>query len=746
MAANLSTPFLVTSESHGLEPPSVTLDTRPVATLGEALLAAGNGSIIQLSGGEFLHSPALLTGAKRVDLQIRGNRLGGASILPDLRIYARNKDGATPNRTSIRDITFRYTNSGSGYILSPSIGSILYNPATPTLSDFSLVNVSLEGIHTGNIGTSGTYMDLSGAKNILFDGLQASLTGQHGFNPVTGIGGGFLLFVESGENIQIVNSIFKETGYSSSLILLFMPDAKVDGNIFIGGGLVRQDTLDPAGNPRGERFYNAGGSLTRNHLTGGAFFDFLFMEADQGTVWHDYKIRHATADGTYGLRTEVSNNTFEIIPSGEGVLIRSDADAARVQSMLSIFNNHFHHGVAVRSGISEPHHLVFGANTINGIRFDHLHVGGTADDTIDVSFTSGTANWISGGPGNDVLTGAIAASDAFVFWAPLDSSSNVDRINTFTTDAGNIDQIWLDRYQFPALFSNDGLLDPGSFTLSTSDLAQGSSSQVIYNLSSGQLSYDRDGDGPGLALAFAILNQKPTLTSSEIRLFGGDVPQENIPAGGTELLATPDGRTIRFDPLQYIASYPDLIRAFGADAAAGSWHYINWGFNEGRRIDSFDPAQYLAGHDALITRFGSDTAAATRQYISEGFAAGTPADAFDEFRYLASNPDLITSYRSRPADAAEHYLSTGRFNGSSRTAFDPLQYIASYPDLIRAFGADAAAGSWHYVLWGSGEGRMADRFDEASYLAAHPELQTTIGADPSALAAHFIASSASAFA
>ena len=383
----------------------------------------------------------------------------------------------------------------------------------------------------------------------------------------------------------------------------------------------------------------------------------------------------------------------------------------------------------------------FGANTISGVHFDRLHVGGTAGDSINASISTGANNWISGGPGNDVLTGATDASDAFVFWSPLDSSQNFDRINSFSTGPVDADQIWLDRYRFPNLVSNDGILDSGSFTLSTSNLARGSLAQVIYNQSTGQLSYDQDGEGPGRALAFALLSEKPTLTSSNILLFGGDAKQDTNATGGTQMLVTPDGRTIRFDPLRYIASNPDLIGAFGANASAGTWHYLNWGFSEGRRIDAFDPAHYLAGNDTLLARFGSDTAAANRQYITEGFAAGTPADAFDEFRYLASNPDLITNYRSRPAEAAQHYLSTGRFNGSSRTAFDPLQYIASYPDLIKAFGANAFAGSWHYVLWGSNEGRLPDRFDEVGYLAANPQLRNTIGTDPSALATHFITAS-----
>ncbi|MFN9872611.1 MAG: hypothetical protein ACK55E_14395, partial [Cyanobacteriota bacterium] len=240
--------------------------------------------------------------------------------------------------------------------------------------------------------------------------------------------------------------------------------------------------------------------------------------------------------------------------------------------------------------------------------------------------------------------------------------------------------------------------------------------------------------GGELAVAGEVQGSLPGSTGAG----GRDAFLLRMGTSGSQLLVTPDGRTISFDPLRYIASHPDLINAFGANAAAGTWHYLNWGFNEGRRIDAFDPAQYLAGNDVLLSRFGADTAAATRQYISEGFAAATPADAFDEFRYLASNPGLIPAYRSRPADAAQQYLNTGRFNGSSRTAFDPLRYIASHPDLINAFGASATSGSWHYVNWGSTEGRRIDAFDPAQYLAGNDALIARFGSDTAAATRHYI--------
>ena len=65
------------------------------------------------------------------------------------------------------------------------------------------------------------------------------------------------------------------------------------------------------------------------------------------------------------------------------------------------------------------------------------------------------------------------------------------------------------------------------------------------------------------------------------------------------------------DGLQYIASYPDLIRAFGPNPAAGQAHYEHYGRAEGRRPDTFDERQYLAGYPDLRAAFGADGTAAT---------------------------------------------------------------------------------------------------------------------------------------
>ena len=77
-----------------------------------------------------------------------------------------------------------------------------------------------------------------------------------------------------------------------------------------------------------------------------------------------------------------------------------------------------------------------------------------------------------------------------------------------------------------------------------------------------------------------------------------------------------------FDGLQYIASHPDLIPAFGLDEAAGEQHYLAFGEAEGRAVDTFDEQQYLARHPDLQAAFDADGDAATAHYIQFGFAEG----------------------------------------------------------------------------------------------------------------------------
>lgn len=162
-----------------------------------------------------------------------------------------------------------------------------------------------------------------------------------------------------------------------------------------------------------------------------------------------------------------------------------------------------------------------------------------------------------------------------------------------------------------------------------------------------------------------------------------------------------------FDPLQYLASYGDLIEAFGTDTAAATQHYITNGQFEGRLIDGFDQEQYLRNYEDLSNAFGSDGNAATLHYITNGYFEGRTDRiiGFDGLQYIASHDDLIAAFGPNPAAGEQHYISNGRDEGRSIDLFDEKQYLANYPDLAAAFGGNGTSATLHYIVAGAGEGR-----------------------------------------
>ena len=117
---------------------------------------------------------------------------------------------------------------------------------------------------------------------------------------------------------------------------------------------------------------------------------------------------------------------------------------------------------------------------------------------------------INGGLGNDSLTGGLG-SDSFVFNTTLNAKTNVDTIVDFVPD---VDQIQLAK-NIMTKIGNVGNLNANVFTLSTQPL--NATSRIIYDSSSGGLSYDADGIGSIPAIQFAIIgvSTHPNLSSTD---------------------------------------------------------------------------------------------------------------------------------------------------------------------------------------------------------------------------------------
>ena len=96
------------------------------------------------------------------------------------------------------------------------------------------------------------------------------------------------------------------------------------------------------------------------------------------------------------------------------------------------------------------------------------------------------------------------------------------------------------------------------------------------------------------------------------------------------------------DVLRYVASHPDLISAFGTSVTKARQHYLDWGYNEGRKI-TFEPLSYTASHTDLIAAFGVDEEKAVTHYIQWGFKEGRQV-TFKPLNYIASHADLIGAF------------------------------------------------------------------------------------------------------
>lgn len=167
-----------------------------------------------------------------------------------------------------------------------------------------------------------------------------------------------------------------------------------------------------------------------------------------------------------------------------------------------------------------------------------------------------------------------------------------------------------------------------------------------------------------------------------------------------------------FDGNSYLASFSDLMLAFGANASAAFDHYVDYGFSEGRSRDHFDEWQYEASYNDLIVAFGANGVAATQHFVQYGFSEGRAVDAFDGLQYIASYGDLIHAFggpsgtaNSVDAAAAHHFVDYGFAEHRVRDNFDAAQYLANYADLKSAFGTDQNAASLHYIEYGYFEGR-----------------------------------------
>jgi uncharacterized delta-60 repeat protein len=121
-----------------------------------------------------------------------------------------------------------------------------------------------------------------------------------------------------------------------------------------------------------------------------------------------------------------------------------------------------------------------------------------------------TRDSLFGKGGNDSLTGGPQA-DRFVMDTAPDGATNNDTITDF---APGSDKLVLSEVIYSSVPS--GPLAAGSFVSGSSPAAADADDHILYDTTTGAVSYDADGSGPTDAIVFATLSNHPALTAQDV--------------------------------------------------------------------------------------------------------------------------------------------------------------------------------------------------------------------------------------
>ncbi len=169
-----------------------------------------------------------------------------------------------------------------------------------------------------------------------------------------------------------------------------------------------------------------------------------------------------------------------------------------------------------------------GSGIIASLANGSINTGDAAADTyVEVENLTGSAfddylygnsgnNVIDGGAGNDILKGYAgndhlignSGDDVFMFNTALNTTTNVDSIQGYNVAD---DAIWLDDSVFKSLAT--GTLSASAFRIGSA--AADASDRIIYDSSTGKVSYDIDGAGGAGAIQFALLSKNLALTYAD---------------------------------------------------------------------------------------------------------------------------------------------------------------------------------------------------------------------------------------
>jgi len=158
-----------------------------------------------------------------------------------------------------------------------------------------------------------------------------------------------------------------------------------------------------------------------------------------------------------------------------------------------------------------------GNDTLNGGSGNDTMAGGDGNDILqggsgnDILRGDNGDDILAGGLGNDILFAGLGATDHYLFNTPLNSATNVDTINGFFAPA---DTIRLDNDIFTS-FGAPGGIAAGNLKIGPGAVATDADDFLIYDTTTGALSYDANGNGFGAAVQFATIAGVAPLSAAD---------------------------------------------------------------------------------------------------------------------------------------------------------------------------------------------------------------------------------------
>lgn len=270
-------------------------------------------------------------------------------------------------------------------------------------------------------------------------------------------------------------------------------------------------------------FENAYGSQGNDTITGNSVDNKLWgvggndtINAGDGNDLLDGGSGNDSMTGGLGNDTYVVDAAADVV--NEALAGGTDTVQSSISLNLSVLSVNIENltltgATAINGTGNNLNNVITGNSAVNTL------TGGNGNDTLagntgnDILNGNSNNDILKGGLGNDILNDNSGA-DQFVFDTALNAVTNLDQITGFSTVD---DTIVLENAIF-SKFLAPGAIAAGNFVSGPGAVAADADDYLLYNTTTGALSYDADGSGVGAAIQFVTLVGIPALSATDFQI------------------------------------------------------------------------------------------------------------------------------------------------------------------------------------------------------------------------------------